>query len=305
VDGTLRVASTVAPITSIVAAIAGGTGAVIVGVVPEGRNSHTFEPSPSVAATLESADIVFLNGLSLEAPIRELAEANLGESGELCELGTTVLPEDAYRYDFAFPESAGRPNPHLWTSPSWARLYADVIRDVLVVRDPRHGEQYRTNHSMFVARVDELDAAVKTAMDSVAAERRQLLTYHDAYAYAAAEYGWTLVGAVQPSSFDEPTPRDVARLIDQIEELGVSVIFGSEVFPSPVLRQIADESGAEYVDDLRDDDLPGDPGDTDHSWLEMMRLNFITIVAAHGGDTAGLVALDLDLDVTDTAEYPR
>ena len=61
-------------------------------------------------------------------------------------------------------------------------------------------------------------------------------------------------------------------------------IFGSEVFPSPVLEQIAAETGAEYIDDLRDDDLPGDNGDPDHSYLGLMVFDFRTFMGALGGD---------------------
>ena len=91
VDGVLTIATTVAPITSIVANIAGGTNTVILGIVPEGTNSHTFEPKPSDAKTLETADIVFINGLVLEEPTKDLALANLKDGANICELGTEIL----------------------------------------------------------------------------------------------------------------------------------------------------------------------------------------------------------------------
>ena len=299
----LRVVTTVAPITNLVAVVAGGTASVV-GVVPEGRNSHTFEPAPSAVAALQDADVVFLNGLSLDASLSELAAANLGTSGELCELGTTVLPPERYLYDFSFPESGGNPNPHLWTNPPMARQYAELIRDVLVARDPRHADGYRSNAAVLIGRIDELDVAIRTATATIPVEQRQLLTYHDAYAYFADEYGWTVLGAVQPSSFDEPTPRDVADLIRQVEASSVPAVFGSEVFPSPVLRQIAAETGARYVDDLRDDDLPGDVGDPDHTWLALMQFNYVTIVEAVGGDASALRSFDPVIGLVDEAEYP-
>ena len=299
----IRIATTVAPITSIVANIAGGSGAVVAGLVPEGVNSHTYEPSPSLAATLEDADVVFLNGLSLEEPTKALALANMGDGAVLCELGTTVLPEDEYIFDFSFPESGGDPNPHLWTNPPMAAEYASLVHDVLVRADPDHADVYDANLAAFSQRVDAFDRALRDATATVPPDRRLLLTYHDAYAYFAREYGWTVVGAIQPSSFDEPTPRDVARLIDQIEQRRVPAVFGSEVFPSPVLEQIAAESGARYVDDLRDDDLPGDPGDAGHSWLGLMRFDYVTIVEALGGDASGLRALDVSNVSPDPANY--
>ena len=142
-----------------------------------------------------------------------------------------------------------------------ARAYAAVVRDVLSAADPDEAAVFAANDAAFADRVAELDRATRAATGSLAPSDRLLLTYHDAYAYFADEYGWTVVGAVQPSSFKEPTPREVAALIEQVRATGVAAIFGSEVFPSPVLRQIADETGVTYVDDLRDDDLPGEPGD--------------------------------------------
>ncbi|MBA3604560.1 MAG: zinc ABC transporter substrate-binding protein [Acidimicrobiia bacterium] len=304
-DRPLRVATTVAPITSIVANIAGGTATVVTGLVPEGTNSHTYEPEPSVVASLENADIVFVNGLVLEEPTKELAAANLAGGAEICELGTTILPEDEYIYDFSFPEDGGTPNPHLWTNPPMAAEYAALIRDVLVARDPANADRFRANHDAFAARIDEFDAALHTATATIPAARRLLLTYHDAYAYFAREYDWTVVGAIQPSSFDEPSARDVAALVGQVEELDVPAVFGSEVFPSPVLERIAAESGASYVDDLRDDDLPGAPGDAEHSWLALMRFDYVTIVEALGGDATALRALDATDVAPDEATYPQ
>ena len=87
----LVIVTTVAPITSIVANIAGDK-ARITGVVPEGTNSHTFEPPPQVSRVLESADLVFVNGLQLEEPTVELAEENAPDDAQIVQLGDEVLP---------------------------------------------------------------------------------------------------------------------------------------------------------------------------------------------------------------------
>jgi ABC-type Zn uptake system ZnuABC Zn-binding protein ZnuA len=305
VDGVLTIATTVAPITSIVANIAGGTNTVILGIVPEGTNSHTFEPKPSDAKTLETADIVFINGLVLEEPTKDLALANLKNGAIICELGTEILPESDYIYDFSFPKEGGKPNPHLWTNPPMAKQYAQVVHDVLVRRDPANAATYESNLAAFVAKVDALDAAMVTATATVPETQRKLLTYHDAYAYFAVHYGYTVIGAIQPSSFDEPTPKEIANLITQVRESGVKAVFGSEVFPSPIMEQIGAETGVRYVDVLRDDDLIGEPGDAEHSWLGLMRFNYVTMVEALGGDASALKTLDVSDVVKDTAVYPQ
>ena len=301
----LKIATTVAPITSIIANIAGGTSTSITGIVPEGTNSHTFEPKPSDAASLESADVIFINGLVLEEPTKDLAIANLKESANICELGTETLPESEYIYDFSFPKEGGKPNPHLWTNPPMAKQYAQVARDLLVRRDPVNAAIYEKNFVAFAVKIDALDQAIEIATATIPADQRKLLTYHDAYAYFAKNYGYTVVGAIQPSSFDEPTPKEIAALISQVKELGVKAIFGSEVFPSPVLEQIGLESDVRYVDVLRDDDLIGKPGDKEHSWLGLMRFNFVTIVEALGGDASALKLIDVQDVVKDGAKYSQ
>ena len=300
-----RIVSTVAPITSLIAQVVGDSGATVTGVVPEGTNSHTFEPPPSAAQVLESADVVFMNGLVLEEPTKDLAQDNVGEQTVICELGTQVLPRDQWVFDFSFPEEGGKPNPHLWTNPPMAKSYAEVIRDVLVQVDPENASTYESNFAALVDVIDDLDAAMKTATETIPVERRLLLTYHDAYAYFARHYDWTVVGAIQPSSFDEPTPKDIANLVEQVREKSVPAVFGSEVFPSSVLEQIGNETGARYIDVLRDDDLPGKPGDPDHSWQALMRFNFVTMIDALGGDSTSLRGLDVSLRSVDRAEYPQ
>ena len=304
-DRPLNIATTVAPITSIIANIAGGTSTSITGIVPEGTNSHTFEPKPSDAASLESADVIFINGLVLEEPTKDLAIANLKESANICELGTETLPESEYIYDFSFPKEGGKPNPHLWTNPPMAKQYAQVARDLLVRRDPVNAAIYEKNFVAFAVKIDSLDNAIKIATVTIPVDQRKLLTSHDAYAYFAKNYGYTVVGAIQPSSFDEPTPKEIAALILQVKELGVKAIFGSEVFPSPVLEQIGLESDVRYVDVLRDDDLIGKPGDKEHSWLGLMRFNFVTIVEALGGDASALKLIDVQDVVKDGAKYSQ
>ncbi len=300
-EGELRVATTVAPITSIVANV-GGDRVAITGIVPEGTNSHTFEPKPSVAELLSEADVLYANGLELEDPTTELA---LQSGADVVELGTKALPESRYLYDFSFPREEGKPNPHLWTNPRYALAYSRVVRDDLSRRDPESGPYFAANYARFASRIAQLDKAMRTAFATVPAGQRRLLTYHDAYAYFGQDYGWKVVGAIQPSSFAEPTPKDVAALVEQVRAQRVQAIFGSEVFPSPVLAQIGNETGAEYVDVLRDDDLPGEPGAPEHSWLGLMTFDYITMTEAMGGDASALRKVSARSVTPDTAEYPQ
>ena len=299
----LAVVTTVAPITSIAANI-GGDKVSITGLVPEGTNSHTFEPPPSASVVLSEADIVFINGLQLEEPAKELAEETAKDGSEIVEIGTTVLPESGYIYDFSFPEEEGKPNPHLWTDPTWAIKYAEVIRDTFVERDPDNADYFEANFDAFETKATALADALRKDQVSIPGPRA-LLTYHDAYAYFADTFDWTVIGAIQPENFEDPAPKEVAELIDQIRAEDVPTIFGSEVFPSKALKQIADETGVRYEDTLRDDDLPGEPDDPEHSWLGLMRYDYVTMITGLGGQAPTLDALDVEDVAPDSADYPQ
>ena len=301
-DGRLRVVTTVAPITSIAATV-GGDRVRVTGLVPEGTNSHTFEPPPSAAEVLSEADLIVVNGLKLEDPTSELATENKRADAQIVALGDRVLPREQWIFDFSFPEKDGKPNPHLWTDPKYAVRYAEVLRDEFAAADPEGKATYDAGLAEFTRSANALSDAMVAASRTV--PRRDLLTYHDGYAYFARDYGWRILGAIQPASFDEPSPREVAALIEQVERLEVPAIFGSEVFPSAVLEQIGKATGARYVDTLRDDDLPGEPGDPEHSWTGLMKANFVTMVEALGGDATALQAVPLPPTTRDGAEYPQ
>ncbi len=300
----LKIATTVAPITSIVANIAGSL-ADVEGIVPEGTNSHTFEPKPSVAKVLAEANLVIVNGLKLEEPTKDLATANASPGSAVVEVGTRTISPDQELYDFSFPKEAGKPNPHLWTDPPLAACYARISADAMKAADPANAGAYEANATAFIEKIHALDTAFRAASNTITPQNRQLLTYHDAYAYFAQTYNWKIIGAIQVSDFEEPTPREVADLIAQIKKVGVPAIFGSEVFPSPVLEQIGKEAGVNYVDTLRDDDLPGAPGDKNHSYLGLMKFDFSTMVKALGGDPASIEALDVSDVAKDSARYPQ
>jgi ABC-type Zn uptake system ZnuABC Zn-binding protein ZnuA len=284
----LRVVTTVSPITNIVYNIAGDK-VVLTGIVPEGVNSHTFEPRPSDAVTLAQADLIFMNGLHLEEPTRKLAEANKRPETPIISLGEQTITPDQYAYDFSFPQDAGNPNPHLWTNPRHAQRYATIVKDTLVARDPTNAAYYTDNWTAYTARLTELDQAIAATIASIPPENRKLLTYHDSWAYFAPLYGMTVIGAIQPNDFSEPSAREVAALIEQVRAERVPAIFGSEVFPSPVLEQIGNEAGVTYIDSLRDDDLPGAPGAPEHSYIGLM-VEDVRIMATNLGGNPALIA---------------
>ena len=300
----LKVVTTVVPITSIVENVAGDK-ADIAGIIPEGINSHTFEPAPSDSKLLSKADIIIFNGLDLETPTVKLAQANLKQGAAIYSLGDKTIKEDQYIYDFSFPKEQGHPNPHLWLNPEYAMRYAALARDELILLDPKNKRSYETNSAQFIKKLEALDQAIKDSIQTIPPGQRRLLTYHDSWPYFARRYGFQVIGAVQPSDFADPSPREVIRLIEQIRKEKVPAVFGSEVFPSPVLAQIAREAKSRYIDKLRDDELPGTPGDPQHSYIGMMVENMTIMFEALGGSADALKKVEPAPVAGSHADYRR
>ena len=238
--GKLKVVTTVSPITSIVENI-GGDRIQLEGVVPEGVNSHIFEPQPSLARVMSDADLIIANGLFLEEPTLQLAEANKKDDTPILLLGDQSITREQWQFDFSFPESGGHPNPHLWPDPTLGLKYAELTQAQLAEMDPDNADYYRQNLDAFRSRIEAMDAAIRASVATIPQENRKLVTYHDSWAYFALTYGMEVIGAVQPSDFAEPSAREVAEIIDQVKELGLPAVFGSEEFPSDVLETIARE----------------------------------------------------------------
>jgi ABC-type Zn uptake system ZnuABC Zn-binding protein ZnuA len=312
----LHLVATVAPITDLVARV-GGERVAVVSLVPAGADSHTYEPRPQDVAVLSEADAYLGVGLELNDGALDLAEQHLPDGAPVLRLGELALDrsqlvldhahgdeghshgddghthgdDDGHSHDddgHAHGDDELGPNPHVWTSVRNAISLVDAIAEQLTELDPEGAEHYAANAEALAAALDELDADIATAAATVPDANRTLVTYHDAWTYFARDHGFELVTAVQPGDYAEPSAAEVRQVIDLVRDLEVPAIFGSEVFPNRVVDAIAAETGATYVGDLADDTLPGEPGDDEHSYLELMRRNATTIVEALGGDPAAL-----------------
>lgn len=283
-----NVVTTVSPITNMVRNI-GGIHIKVTGIVPDGVDSHTFEPIPSDIKTLQAADLIIMNGLDLELPTLKLAQKVKKAATPVLQLGNRALKEEDWRYDFSFPREHGHPNPHVWLDIELAMRYAEIIRDQLAALDPGNKEAYRANAATYLGKLQELDRAIFACVGTIPEENRKLVTYHDSFAYFAPRYGMTVIAAVQPADFAEPGPREVMNIIKQIRDTGVPAIFGSEVFPSKIMEQIARESNVKFVDQLSDDELPAPPH---HSFIGMMAGNVAIMTEALGGNPDCMAKID-------------
>lgn len=283
------VVTTVAPLTNIVSNIAGDR-VQVQGIIPEGTDSHTFEPRPSDADVLSKANLIFMNGLNLETPTEKLAQSSKPKQTKIYELGDNTITQKDWLFDFSFPKEKGDPNPHLWVNPKYAAAYAKLAAQQLTALDPAGKQYYATNLKNYLQRLNALDKVTRQVVASIPPQNRKLLTYHDSWAYWAREYGFDVIGAIQPADFQEPSAKDVARLIDQIRKTGVPAIFGSEVYPSTVEEQIAREAKVKTAN-TADDELPGQGSanamentNPQHTYVGMMANNLRILAENLGGN---------------------
>lgn len=289
----LNVVTSVSPITNIVKNI-GGERIELTGLIPEGINSHTYELVPSDRIKIENANLVIIDGLNLEGNIeRAVNQAQIkNHQLQLLKLGDTTITKNQWIFDLSFPKERGDPNPHLWLNIAYAMKFANLTRDKLIEMDPQNIDYYSSNTERYLLILKKLDKAIIQSVHTVPPQNRKLLTYHDSWAYFAPRYGMTVIGAVQPSDFGEPTPREVGRLIEQIRAERVPAIFASEVFQSKVVDQIAREANVKIVETLSDDDLPGESGDPAHTYVGMMLENMRNMLVPLGGNVTALNHID-------------
>jgi ABC-type Zn uptake system ZnuABC Zn-binding protein ZnuA len=170
--------------------------------------------------------------------------------------------------------------------------FANLTKDKLIEMDPNNAAYYTENANKYIALLKKLDEGIQQATQTIPPEQRKLITYHDSWAYFAPRYNMAVIGAVQPSDFSEPSPIDVAKLIDQIKSEKVPAIFASEVFSNRITNQIADESGVEIVPTLRDDALPGDITSPNHTYVGMMLENMEHMIVPLGGNVSSLADIN-------------
>jgi len=269
-----------------------GNEVEVVSLVPMGADGHTYQPVPGDARTLAGADVYIENGMGLNDVVSAFAFTNYPDGTVHYMLSDVIPEEEVLATDSADEVAAhGHPhsfNAHFWPDPVYAALYVGEIARILSATDPDGAAGYGERATALSAQLEQMDAAFETALATIPQENRKLVVYHDSWSYYGRRYGIPVIGAIQPTDFSEPSAAELRDTIEQVRAAAVPAFFGSEVFPSDVLDVIAEESGAAYVSDLSDDELPGEPGSPEHSYVGMMVANTRSIVSALGGNPSAL-----------------
>ena len=134
-------------------------------------------------------------------------------------------------------------------------IYVKNIVAALCSADNDDCTDYRANGAAYLAKLTALDSSIKSGVAAIPAEKRKVITTHDAFGYFAHEYGVTFLAPQGVSTESEASAGDVARLIDQIRNEGVRALFVENISDPRLIQQIAAETGIAPGGELYSDAL--------------------------------------------------
>jgi zinc/manganese transport system substrate-binding protein len=244
----------------------GGARVQLATLVGANGDVHVYAPTPGDVKTIAAADVVFVNGLGLEGWVDRLITA----AATRAPIVVTSRGVTPHRGSVGHDHAAS--DPHAWQSVANAEIYAGNIRDALIAIDPSGENVYRGNAAAYLAALDSLDAQIKAVIESIPVARRKVITTHSSFGYFADAYGIEFIAPEGLSTEAEPSPRDVARLINQIRREKIPAVFIENVADPRLLQRIAVETGARIGGTLYSDALspPDGPAPT---YIDLMRHN--------------------------------
>ena len=239
-------------------------------------DSHAYTPTPADAKRVAASKVVFINGLGLEGWTPRLVKAS-GAKATTVTVSKGITSRKMEEAGHGHGHQAA--DPHAWQSVANAKVYVANIREALAAADPAGKSVYDTNATAYLARLDALEAEVRDAIGKIPADRRRIITSHEAFGYFGAAYGIAFVAPVGVSTESAVSARDVARIIAQIKKQKIPAVFLDNVADQRMMEQIAKESGAKIGGRLFSDAL-SDANGPAPSYIDMMRHNVQQLTAA-------------------------
>lgn len=251
--GPLKVVASFTIVADMVRAV-GGEWVEVKTLVGPDSDAHAFQPTPGDARSVAQADLLVANGLGFEGWLGRLTKA-AGYKGPVVLASAGITPRQMVE------NGRTETDPHAWQDLANGRRYLATIAEALVAADSAHAEGYRANLRREDENLAQLDAWVRAELASVPADKRKVITTHNAFGYFAAAYGITFLAPQGLSSEAEVTPRDLARLVKQVRQTGIKAIFLENMSDPRLVEQLAKEAGAKvggklYVDALSPADGP-------------------------------------------------
>ena len=260
----------------------GGDRVQVYTLVGPGADAHVYQPTPSDARTLSQARLVIVNGLGFEGWIGRLIKSS-GYPGPLvvASQGVHALRQPrAHAGKHADPhQPTGDLDPHAWQDLANARRYVANIAAALGEADPANRSVYQANAARLDQAMATLDGEIRATFSALPAERRKVVSSHDAFAYFGRAYGLRFIAPVGVSTDAEPSAGEVGAIIRQIRQEKIRAMFVENITDRRLLERISRESGARIGGTLYSDSLTK-PGSAADSYLGMMRQNAKALAAA-------------------------
>jgi len=250
----------------------GGDHVDVTAIVGPDGDAHVFQPSPQDAKAVADANLVVINGLGLEGWVARLIQSS-GTKAPVVVASKGVKPLQGEG------EDKGKSDPHAWQSIANAKIYVANIRDGLIAADPADKADFEASAKTYLAKLDELEGEVKTAIASIPPKNRKIITTHDAFGYFGRAYGMSFIAPQGVSTETEPSAKDVAKIIRQIKAQHIPAVFLENISDDRLMQQIARESGAKIGDKLYSDAL-SKPGAGADSYIDMMHNNIAAFTKA-------------------------
>ncbi len=253
----------------------GGDRVEVTALVGPNSDAHVYAPAPADAKKAADARIVVTNGLGFEGWMSRLVKA----SGTRAALVVATKGIQPRKQAGGQGHSHDNADPHAWQSVANAKVYVGNIRDALIAADPAGKSAYQANAAAYLAKLDALDQEVSAAVAAIPADRRRIITSHDAFGYFTQAYGIDFIAPQGVSTESEPSARDLARIITQIKRQKIPAVFLENISDPRLIRRIADETGARVGGTLHSDALTDEKGAAP-TYIDMMRHNIKTLSAA-------------------------
>ena len=249
-----------------------GEHADVTTIVGPDADAHVYQPSVADARAVADADVIFVNGLGFETWSETLiAESGTDASVHVATQGVKIVKVD------------GETDPHAWNSLSNGVVYVNNIAAVLSNKIPEKADVIETNRATYANTLMALDTSTKTKLSQLPAEKRTVVTAHDAFGYLADAYDMTFLAPVGIDTEAEPSAQELAVLIDQLKADGAAALFVENITSPALVQQIADETGLTIGGRLFSDAL-SERGGPATSYLAMFEHNLNTLLTALGSN---------------------
>jgi zinc transport system substrate-binding protein len=239
-NGKLQVYTSMYPLADFAEKI-GGKHVQVTNMVPSGVEPHEFEPKPRDMMQLQNADVFIYNGAGFES-WAENAQSALGENAITVNSTKSIDLKASESHQREDGHDHGGVDPHVWLDPVLAKKQAAAIRDALEKKDPQHRKEYEANYQKLAQRLDTLDQQLKKITKQ--AKRKEIIVSHAAYGHLAERYGLKQIAISGLSPSQEPTVKDLKRVVEEARKHRVKYIFFETLVHPKVEKSVQDEVGA-------------------------------------------------------------